>query len=204
MKKVKQKLLLCCLFISSISSQAQFCDKVMLMLTSAGNVDYTFDTFGKYIGGITQNGVSQLKITVDNSITNNPNCRWNLVIYIDNSSNPATPTDEWELLTPHNSTGAIPKINQLQIRVRNHCNTSITGSSFFNANVMPGQPIILISNTGITIPAGSCTTNINGPGNYIKNYDEFTFDIDYRIAPGLSLRSGIYQLRLKYLLTEAL
>ncbi len=184
-------------------STAQFCDKVMLMMSSASNVDFTFDSFGKYVGGITQNGVSQLKVTVDNSLTNNPDCRWNLFIYIDNSSNPVTPTDEWEAINTHTSTGAIPKINQLQIRVRNRCNTSMTGSSFFNANVLPGQPIILISNTGITIPAGSCTANVNGPGTYTHNYDEYTFDIDYRLAPGLSLKSGMYQLRLKYLLTEA-
>lgn len=172
------------------------------MLSSSGNVDYTFDSFGKYLGGITQNGVSQLKVTVDNSITNNPNCRWNLVIYIDNNNAPVQ--DEWEILTPYTMSGSKPKINQLQIRVKNHCNTSITGNSFFSANPVPGTPIILIQNTGITIPAGSCITNVNGPGNYTKNYDEYTFDIDYRVLPGLSLKSGIYQLRLKYLLTETL
>ncbi len=204
MKKVKKILVIFSVLLFNISKAQQFCDKVTLLLSSSPNVDFTFDTFGKYLGGITENGVSQLKVTVDNSLTNNPDCRWNLVIYIDNSSNPVTPSDEWELLTPHSSSGTTPKINQLQIRVRNRCNTSTTGSGFFNANVLPGQPIVLISNTGITIPAGSCVTNVNGPGNYIKNYDEFTFDIDYRIAPGLSMRSGIYQLRLKYLLTEAL
>lgn len=203
MKKVKFILIASAVIISNIAS-AQFCDRVMLMLSSAGNVDFTFDTFGKYVGGITQNGVSQLKVLVDNSITSNPDCRWNLVIYIDNSSNPATPTDEWESIHSYTASGSIPKINQMQIRVRNRCNTSISGNSFFNANVLPGQPIILISNTGVTIPAGSCTTNVNGPGNYLSNYDEYTFDIDYRLSPGLSMKSGTYQLRLKYLLTESL
>jgi hypothetical protein len=56
----------------------------------------------------------------------------------------------------------------------------------------------------VTNSAGACATNVNGPGNYLSNYDEYTFDIDYRLAPGLSLKSGIYQLRLKYLLTESL
>lgn len=203
MKQLRSIFLLACILASGTVS-AQLCDQVMLMLSSAGNVDFTFDTFGKYIGGITQNGVSQLKVSVSNNLTNNPDCRWNLVIFIDNSSNPATPTDEWELITPHTTSGDMPKINQLQLRVRNRCNTSLTGNAFFNASVLPGQPIILISNTGVTTSAGACMTNVNGPGNYQSNYDEYTFDIDYRLAPGLSLRSGIYQLRLKYLLTEAL
>ena len=138
MKKVKKILVILCL-LALKTANAQFCDKVMLMLSSTTNVDFTFDTFGKYLGGITENGVSQLKVTVDNSLTNNPDCRWNLVIYIDNSSNPATPSDEWELLSPHTSSGSSPKINQLQIRVRNRCNTSITGNGFFNANALPGQ-----------------------------------------------------------------
>ncbi len=204
MKAKKLLFLFICLSFINFTQAQQFCDKVMLMLSSAGNIDFTFDTFGKYVGGITQNGVSQLKVSVDNSLTNNPDCRWNLVIYIDNSSNPLTPTDEWETIKTHTASGATPKINALQIRVRNRCNTPIVGTSFFNANVIPGQPIILISNTGVTIPAGSCVSNVNGPGNYLSHYDEYTFDIDYRIAPGLSLKSGIYQLRLKYLLTEAL
>ncbi|MFI5220864.1 MAG: hypothetical protein ACHQK8_00955 [Bacteroidia bacterium] len=199
MKKAKNILLLFLILFGKLSS-AQFCDKVILMLSSSGNVDYTFDSFGKYIGGITQNGVSQLKVLVDNSISGNPNCRWNLIIYIDNNSNPVA--DEWETLSSYTMSGARPKINQLQVRVRNRCSTPITGNSFFNTNVVPGVPIILIQNTGVTVPAGSCITNVNGPGNYLKNYDEFTFDIDYRLIPGLNLRSGIYQLRLKYLLTE--
>jgi hypothetical protein len=203
MNYTKTLLVMLGLMLSKIVS-AQFCDRVILTLSSQPNADFTFDTFGKYIGGITQNGITQLKVLVDNSLTSNPDCRWNLVIYVDNSSNPATPTDEWELMSQHTLSGSTPKINQLQLRVRNRCNTSLTGNSFFNTNVLPGQPIAIISNTGITIPSGSCTTNVNGPGNYTTRYDEYTFDIDYRIIPGLSLKSGIYQLRLKYLLTEVM
>ncbi len=35
--------------------------------------------------------------------------------------------------------------------------------------VQTGDFIEIIENTGIRIDAGSCTTNVNGPGNY---YDE--------------------------------
>jgi acetylornithine deacetylase/succinyl-diaminopimelate desuccinylase-like protein len=61
---------------------------------------------------------------------------------------------------------------------------------------------MVITNNGITTPAGSCITNVNGPGNANTNPDEYLFDIDYRIVPGGSLKSGIYELRVRFLLTE--
>ncbi len=185
-------------------SYAQFCDAVSLIMSSASNVDFTFDTFGKYIGGITQNGVTQLKVTVANNLSSSPDCRWNLVMYVDNSSNPASPTDEWEALNSYTMTGDVPKTSILQARIRNRCNTSLTGVNFFPVTVLPGTPIYIIENNGITIPATSCMVNVNGPGSYLTRYDEYNFDIDYRVVPGLGLRSGMYQIRVKFLLAESL
>lgn len=187
----------------AIHTKAQYCDQVTLSVTGQTTLDFTFDTFGKYLGGLTQNGATRLKVNVSNSINNNPNCRWNLVVYIENG-NGGTPNDEWESLFSQSSSGTPPKVELLQLRITNRCQTPQTGNQFFNVPVTVGQPIMVISNTGITIPAGSCTTNVNGPGNSTTNYDEYTFDIDYRLQPGVGLKSGIYQLRVKYVLTEAI
>jgi hypothetical protein len=185
-----------------LRASGQYCDQVTLSVVGQSNLDFTYDTFGKYLGGITQNGATRLKVTVDNSVLHNADCRWNLVVYIENGG--AAAADEWETVYTPSHSGTIPKIEMLQMRINNRCNTSQTGNQFFDVPMLASQPIVVISNNGITIPAGSCTTNVNGPGNANSNYDEYTFDIDYRLIPGVGLKSGIYQLRVKYLLTEAL
>jgi hypothetical protein len=186
-----------------LGARGQYCDQVSLIQSGNINLDFTYDTFGKYLSGITQNGVTRLKITVSNSINHNPDCRWNLVAYIDNG-NGTTPNDEWESVYSQSSSGSEPKVELLQLRIKNKCNTSLMGDQFFDVPLIVGQPILIISNTGITVPAGSCTSNVNGPGNANANYDEYTFDVDYRLMPGVGLRSGVYQLRLKFVLIEAI
>ncbi len=199
--KVKQVILVLALLFGLHPLQAQFCDEVRLSVSSNANVDFSFDTFGEYMAGITQNGSTKLKVAVSNSLNNNPSCRWNLVILVENASATTAPT-EWEQLQSNSTSGTAPQIDMLQLRIRNNCNTSLTGNQFFNVPTTTGTPIIVISNNGITTPAGSCTTNVNGPGNSITNYNEYSFDIDYRIVPTNGVRSGVFQLKVKYLLTE--
>lgn len=199
--KVKQVILVLALLFGLHPLQAQFCDEVRLSVSSSANVDFSFDTFGEYMAGITQNGSTKLKVAVSNSLNNNPSCRWNLVILVENASATTAPT-EWEQLQSNSTSGTAPQIDMLQLRIRNNCNTSLTGNQFFNVPTTTGTPIIVISNNGITTAAGSCTTNVNGPGNSITNYNEYSFDIDYRIVPTNGVRSGVFQLKVKYLLTE--
>lgn len=198
-----KKLIVILTILTTLRLSAQVCDDVNLTVTTTSSINYSFDTFGKYVAGLTENGASRLKVTVDNSLTNNPNCRWNLVLYVENASATTANTD-WEELQSQSTSGSNPRIDMLQVRVRNNCNTSQTGNQFFNVPAITGTPIMIISNTGVTVPAGSCTTNVNGPGNPTTNYNEFTFDIDYRIVPASGMKSGTYQLKLKYLLIEAL
>lgn len=200
---MKQIIVIFSLILTSLSISAQSCDEVSIAVTSTPNIDFTFDTFGDYLSGVTQNGSTQVKVTVSNSINNNPACRWNLVIYVENASATTANTD-WEELQSSSTSGTTPKIDLLQLRIRNNCNTSLTGNQFFTVPPISGTPIMVISNTGVTVPAGSCTTNVNGPGNSQTNYNEFTFNIDYRIVPVIGVRSGTYQLKIKYLLTEAI
>ena len=182
---------------------AQHCDNVQVAIETSPNIDFSFESFGKYLAGITQNGSTKVKVTVSNDVSRDPNCRWNLVIYVENVS-AATANTDWEEVFSNSSSGAQPKIDLLQLRIRNNCNTPLTGNQFFNVPAITGTPILVITNTGVTIPAGSCTTNVNGPGNPTANYNEFVFNIDYRIVPALGLKSGVYQLKVKYLLTEAI
>lgn len=184
---------------------AQHCDAVALFMPSLANVDFTFDSFAKYIGGITQNGATIIRVNVSNSVNLDPDCRWALSVIVDNNPSAGTPANEWESLVNYTSSGTPPQIDMLEIRVRNACNTSLTGNGFVNLLNNHGDFFNIIDfNNSVTIPAGSCITNVNGPGSYLTHYNEYNFTIDYRITPGLTLRSGIYQISIKFLLIEEL
>ncbi len=188
-----------------INLKAQHCDAVSVSMPTVSNVDFTFDTFAKYIGGITQNGATLIRVNVSNSINFDPDCRWRLSVIVDNNPLAGTPPNEWETLTNYTSSGTPPQIDALEIRIRNACNTPLTGAAFVNLLSNHADAFDIIDfNGGVTIPAGSCITNVNGPGSYLTNYNEYNFTIDYRITPGLSLRSGIYQISLKFLIIEEL
>lgn len=169
---------------------------VYLMSTST-NLVFTFDTFGKFLSGVTENGGTTLKLVVTEALAP---CRWQLHVNIDNGG--LAPINEWEQLATYGSPGATnPSVNLLQIRARNECNTSLTGNNFFTvANTGVTTPII--QNPGVTQAAGTCLPNINGPGSYLTNYAEYHFTMDYRIIPTLNLRPGMYQLNVRYCLTE--
>lgn len=203
---MKKFYLLFTLFYSVLFNlKAQHCDAVSVSMPTVSNVDLTFDTFAKYIGGVTQNGATQIRVNVSNSVTLDPDCRWALSAIVDNNPFSGTPANEWESLVNYTSSGTAPTLDMLEIRVRNACNTSLTGSGFVNLLNNHGDALNIIDfNGGVTIPAGSCVTNVNGPGSYLTNYNEYNFTIDYRITPGLSLRSGIYQISLKFLIIEEL
>ena len=121
---------------------------------------------------------------------------------VENNPSGGTAADEWETLTSYGTGGtSLPKIDILDVRVTNTCATSPIDGVYQNFN-LTGDDIEIIENTGIRINAGSCTTNVNGPGSYMINYDEFHFQIDFRIIPEFTFSPGVYQLQIKFELVE--
>lgn len=178
------------------------CADVEILPAASEQVDFVFDSFSKYIGGITFHGVANVNIKVDDQAPPNPDCKWMLIMSVENNSTGGTAADEWEQLASYGtSSSSQAKIEILEVRVTNGCFTSpING--IYQSFTQSGDFIDIIENTGIRIDAGSCTTNVNGPGNYLLNYDEFHFQIDFRIVPGFDFDPGIYQLQIKFELTE--
>jgi hypothetical protein len=178
------------------STAAALNPSIYLMATSA-NIDFTFDNMAKYLGGITQNGATVLKLVVNTNPAGVAACRWNLEVHMQTFG--ATPANELELLTsygPNVLTHA--PLNLLQIRTRNECNTPVL-SGFQN-----------IANTGLNIPIinligstnAGCMVNVNGPGSFLVNYSEYHFTMDYRIQPPATYQPGIYQVLIHYCLFE--
>lgn len=168
------------------------------VMSTSNQVDFTFDTFGKYLAGITQNGATILKLTVSEAIAP---CRWRLNVYLDNWA--AAPAGEWKLSTPYGTSGTNANVNLLEVNVHNDCSTPILNNIFFNfAAINVFQPII--SSPLVTNPSGACGTNVNGPGNYQTNYSAYHFVVDYKIKPSFTIKPGVYQIAVHYCLTEDL
>lgn len=184
-------------------TQAQIvCADVEILPATSEQTDFVFDSFSKYIAGITFHGVANVNIKVDDQVPANPDCKWMLTMTVENNPSSGTPADEWEQLVSYGTGSTSPaKIEILEVRVTNGCFTSPIDGIYQHFNDT-GDIFEIIENTGIRINAGSCTTNVNGPGNFLQNYDEFHFQIDFKIVPGFDYDPGIYNLQIKFELVE--
>lgn len=178
------------------------CGLVSIVPNSSINQIVVFDDTTKYIGGITINSVTKIRVKVEDKTIVDPLCSWNLKMFIENNSGAGTPIDEWEEITNYgNGAGRNPTIDLLQVRVRNSCSTSPSDNTFRNFNDA-NDILDIISDMLPITNAGSCTLNVNGPGSYLTNYDEFNFDVDIRLRPGARFNPGIYNLNIRFRLEE--
>lgn len=166
--------------------------------------NFAFDSFSQFESGITINNVATLRVRVEDQLIPDPDCRWFLTMEVDNSPGAGTNSDEWETLVNFGSGNSpTPTLDILQVRVRNACQTSPIDGIFqtFNSS---GDFYEIIENSLLTTPAGSCSMNVNGPGDYLNNYNEYTFAIDIRVRPGYTFSPGVYELSIKFHLEEQL
>ncbi|NCP21023.1 MAG: hypothetical protein CO023_02245 [Flavobacteriales bacterium CG_4_9_14_0_2_um_filter_35_242] len=204
MNSFKQLIITCFVLLSfSLVTQAQLhCGLVSFEPNTSESAMLTFDTPAKYQGGITINGATRLKIRVNNKNIVDPLCSWNLTMLIDNNPGAGTPISEWEKLILYgNGLGQNPLIQSLEIRIRNACSTS-PNDGIYQTFTLNTDIIDIIAPLLPITPAGSCTNNVNGPGDYIGNYDEFHFDIDIRVIPKFAFNPGVFQLNLRFHLEE--
>jgi len=186
-----------------ISAQIH-CGNVELSVDGSTNAMLSFDDFSKYNGGVTLNNALTLRVRVDHQAIPDPDCSWFLNMEVFNNPGSGTPVDEWEELLQYGSGSSNnPSLDILEVRVRNSCATSPINGSFqtFTNN---GDIMDIIQSMLPVTPAGSCTTNVNGPGNFNTNYDEFAFTIDIRVRPALDYNPGIYEMSVRFHLEENL
>ncbi len=168
-----------------------------MIRSTSGNLDFTFDNFSKYNGGVTFSGATLLRLKV---LPNDVSCKWVLKMYIDNNGAP-TPINEWETSFPYSASGLKPTLDLIQVKVYNGCNTPINSGIYQNFAPATGASIDIINDVTLNA-AGSCITNVNGAGSYLTNYNEFSFTVDYRIVPGLTYAAGMYTLNIHFCLVE--
>ena len=200
----KNNIFLCLLLVIcyNITEGQVHCGSVSIIPNSSVNQIVVFDDFTKYNGGITINSVTRLRIKVEDKTIPDPLCSWNLKMYIENNSGAGTNINQWEeIATYGNGNGINPRIRFLQVRVRNICSTSPADNTFIRFQNTNDILDIISDMLPITL-AGSCSQNVNGPGSYLTNYDEFNFDIDIRINPGFNFKPGIFNLNIRFRLEE--
>lgn len=197
-----------CLLSFSLAFGQVHCESVQLILEEQNNRDFIFDDFSIYNGGYPRTTVARLKVKVDDKVASDGFCSWKLLLNVDNNG---APVEEWEELTKYGAgNGDNPLISLLEVKITNDCLTSPYFDNFIPLdnsapNIMKIIEEVVLNATPETtdiIPAGSCTDNVNGPGDYINNYSEFTFKIEVRINPGMIYNPGRYALNLSFRLEE--
>ncbi len=170
------------------------------LMSTSSNVNFEFSDMQKYVSGITNSNSTQLRLKIDE--TTPGQCKWKLMMYIDN--NGFLPNNEWEPIMYYGTSGTSPELDLIQVKVYNGCGTAINSGTYqiFAANV--NYTILDIINDPINrnMPGTCDGTQINGPGSYLTDYNEYNFNIDYRIIPGYLSRTGVYQIKINFCLVE--
>jgi len=201
-------LLTCSLLLfSSLSFSQIHCGVVELQSAASVEANMTFTDFSRYNAGITLMSVARLRVKVEDKAVVDLDCSWKLRMFIENNSGAGTAADKWEEVTLYgNGNAQQPLISDLEVRVSNNCGTPLnTGfRSFTDVNDILNIIEELVPQ--VIVPAGACTAsgtkNVNGPGSYLTNYDEYSFDVDLRLKPGFQYNPGVYKLNIRFRLEE--
>ncbi|PKP22818.1 MAG: hypothetical protein CVU05_02240 [Bacteroidetes bacterium HGW-Bacteroidetes-21] len=169
------------------------------LMTTSGNVDFVFDDMRDFITGITHSGSTMLRLRIDEVVPNS--CRWRLMMYIDNNS--VLPANEWETLVNYGTSGQNPELDLIEVKIYNGCGTPLNSGVFqiFAGNTQYDLLEIIPMGPRI-VPAPCDGSQVNGPGSYLTDYNEYSFTIDYRIKPGYILKPGAYQIKIHFCLVE--
>jgi hypothetical protein len=202
MKTLQNIFVIILLFVFNSLKAQPYCGLVELVPNTSINQLLTFNDFSDYLGGITVNSAAKIRVRVQDLAIPDPLCSWNLSIIADNGGG-GVPVTEWEELLSYGGSATNPLIALIKIRVRNSCATSINDNwQTFPLGVNTDKIVIIQNIFPIVNNAGSCVDNVNGPGDYLTNYDEYNFDIDIRVQPALNYNPGLYQLNLRFHLEE--
>ncbi len=206
-KAYYQIIVISLLLISTLTYSQVHCGTVELQSSATVDANFTFTDFSKYNAGITILSVARLRVKVENKDPIDLDCSWKLRMFIENNSGAGTAADKWEEITLYgNGNADQPSISDLEVRVNNNCGTPLNTSFRSFTDVNDILNIIEEMLPQVIVPAGSCTAsgtkNVNGPGSYLTNYNEYSFDVDLRFKPGFTYNPGVYKLNIRFRLEE--
>jgi hypothetical protein len=161
-------------------------------ITSASsNLTFDFSTVQQYSSGIVKYNAYELLVDVSGT-------QWDLYV-----GATTTAPGYFDVISTYSTTGTPPPINIVQLQFRNSFNTSLM-SGFFPLTDL-SSPTYIIGTTSapdLTIPCPNSGANV--AGNYLSNPGCFKFNVDIKIVPGFAYKSGLYTLRIDYVLIQDL
>ncbi|TVQ10974.1 MAG: hypothetical protein EA361_13140 [Bacteroidetes bacterium] len=165
--------------------------KLSFEMAEASDVNMVFNTHQSYQLGKTIMNALVLGVVAEG-------VNWNFYVAADteDSANP----DEWEQVLSYSQHGTIPRVSDLEVRVRNTANTSDFLDFFPLRNT--DNPVYIIPEVSETITCPERGTN--SPGSYLTQPECFRFRIDYRFKPTYDMQPGLYRLLVVYVISENL
>lgn len=182
MRLILLAFLSCTYWLLPLSAQVSF------ELKTSPDVDFMFSSIGSYKSGITRFNSLKLNVSSDR--------RWDLSVK-------STATD-WSVVETYSSSGTVPALDILELRVRNASSTPLI-SDFFSITDND-QYLIGSSVTDSDVPCPNAGSNV--AGDYLTMPSCYEFFVDFRITPGIDpvnyLRPGLYRLEIVFTISEDL
>lgn len=173
--------------ITSLNTKGQ---TVSFELKTSPNVLFDFNTIQEYINGI----------TYMNAMTLNINTTDRFDLYVGATT---TAAGFWNVTSTYSIGGNPPPISILQLQFRNASSTSKVSGFFTLQDIL--NPTYIIGSSAKPDATLACPLNgTNTPGNYLTTPNCYKFNIDLKITPGLTYQSGLYQLRVDYVIISDL
>lgn len=180
------------LFAQQFRSPGDFRDSSLSFeLVEAPDVNMVFNTHQSYQLGKTIMNAVVLGVVAET-------VNWNFYVAADTEDS-ADP-DEWEQVLSYSDQGTIPRVSDLEVRVRNTANTADVLDFFPLRNT--DNPVYIIPEVPATITCPGSGTN--APGSYLTQPECYRFRIDFRFKPTYEMQPGLYRLRIVYVIAENL
>ncbi len=163
---------------------------VSFELKTSPNILFDFNTVQEYTNGI----------TYMNAMILNINSTQRFDLYVGATT---TAAGLWDVTSTYSLGGNPPPISLLQLQFRNASSTSKISGFFPLQDIL--NPTYIIGSNATPDPLIACPLNgTNAPGDYATTPSCYKFNVDLKITPGLTYQSGLYQLRVDYIIISDL
>lgn len=171
-------------------SKISVAQTVSFELKTSPNITFDFNTIQEYINGI----------TYMNAVTLNINTTERFDLYVGATT---TNVGFWDVTSTYSTGGNPPPISILKLQFRNGSSTSLM-SGFFPLQDI-ATPTYIIGTSAAPDASISCPNNgTNTAGDYLTSPSCYKFNVDLRIVPGFTYQSGLYTLRIDYVIIRDL
>ncbi len=182
--------ILCGVFCRFAYSQA-----VSFSLKTSPNISFVFDDISDYVNGITNMNAVTLNIEAVGT-------QWDL--YVGATTLVA---NQWDVISTYSLSGIAPTVDMVKLQFRNSNSTSLISGFFPLTDI--STPVYIVGSAVAPDAAVACPgAGTNTPGSYLTSPQCYKFNVDLRIVPGLApgsiYQSGLYYLRIDYIISQDL